>query len=271
MPGLAFALLVWTRHEVLNNYFKITIRVARHIIPRSTENQTSLLQGLPVTCWTLRPCPHVSVLVWKRKIFFANCLPVHSYSANTAAENGTFRKRSPRWEIFETVVFLHSCGRMKMERLHHGMVSHARFKMADGSTTLEEVSLGFFSSLKACLEISLTLLNIQADYVRRGLRLSGDFHSRSRRSVWNVLTEDKDKQELKDFGLDQDVQVLGGITLLPKLALIVFKSCLRIPVDGRKRFHNAILWTEIFLKTDKKKIKKKIAFSSENGYERTGL
>ena len=101
MPGLAFALLVWTRHEVLNNYFKIAIRVARHIIPRSIENQTSLLQGLSVTCWTLRPCPHVSVLVWKRKIFFADCLPVHSYSANTATENGTFRKRSPRWEFLK--------------------------------------------------------------------------------------------------------------------------------------------------------------------------
>ena len=28
--------------------------------------------------------------------------------------------------------------------------------------------------------------------------------------------EDEDKQDLEDFGLDQDVEVLSGITLLPK-------------------------------------------------------
>ena len=46
-----------------------------------------------------------------------------------------------------------------------------------------------------------------------GLTLSDNFHSLSRRPVWNVLTKDEDKQDLEDFGLDQDVQLLGGIIL----------------------------------------------------------
>ena len=84
-----------------------------------------------------------------------------------------------------------------------------------------------------------------------GLTLSGNFHSWSRRPVWNVLTEDEDKQDLEGLGSDQDVQVLGGIILPPKYVVSVFKSCIRIPVDEQKRFENANVWTEIFLKTEK--------------------
>ena len=45
-----------------------------------------------------------------------------------------------------------------------------------------------------------------------GLTLSGYFDSLHRRPVWNVLKEDEDKQDLEDFGLDQDIEVLGGLT-----------------------------------------------------------
>ena len=57
--------------------------------------------------------------------------------------------------------------------------------------------------------------------------------------VWNVLTDDEDKQDLEDFGLDQDVQMLGWITLLPKY-VVVLKLCMRIRVHGRKLFENAV-------------------------------
>ena len=45
-------------------------------------------------------------------------------------------------------------------------------------------------------------------------------------------------KELEDFGLDHDVQVVGGKNLLPKWAVIVFKSCLPIHVNRRKRLEN---------------------------------
>ena len=56
----------------------------------------------------------------------------------------------------------------------------------------------------------------------------------------NVLTEDEDKQHIEDFGLDQDVEVFGGITLRAKYSVGVI-LCMHTPVDGRKRFENAIV------------------------------
>ena len=69
------------------------------------------------------------------------------------------------------------------------------------------------------------------------------------------MSGDKDKQDLEDSGLDQDVQVLGGIILQPKYAFIVFKSYFRTRVEGRKRYKNATVWTEIILKMAKKKLR----------------
>ena len=40
---------------------------------------------------------------------------------------------------------------------------------------------------------------------RGGLILSDHFVSRSRRPVWNVLTGDDNRQNLEDYGLDQDM------------------------------------------------------------------
>ena len=63
---------------------------------------------------------------------------------------------------------------------------------------------------------------------------------------WQRMKE----QDFEDFGLDQVTQVLRGITLLPNWAVSVFKLCLHIPGDEPNRFENAIVWTEIFLKTE---------------------
>ena len=47
------------------------------------------------SCWGLRPCPHESVLIWKRNFFFMDTASVHTNPMKTINENGTFRKRSP--------------------------------------------------------------------------------------------------------------------------------------------------------------------------------
>ena len=75
----------------------------------------------------------------------------------------------------------------------------ATFKMADGRTDFMLLLLRSFSSLTACHGINLALLNVQADYVKRRL---------------NII-KDEDKNHLQDFGLDRNVKVLGGETLLP--------------------------------------------------------
>ena len=55
------------------------------------------------------------------------------------------------------------------------------------------------------------------DFMKRKLNtLLGNFHTWSWRPVWNILKEDEDKQDLEDFGLDQYLQLLGGIILQPK-------------------------------------------------------
>lgn len=52
------------------------------------------------------------------------------------------------------------------------------------------------------------------------------------------MTEDEGKQDVQNIRLDQDVQVLGGDNFAANYVVIVFKSCLRIRMDRRKRFEN---------------------------------
>ena len=49
---------------------------------------------------TVRPCPHVSGNLWKRKFFFTNTACVHTYPAYFQAVSGNFWKRSPEWKFF---------------------------------------------------------------------------------------------------------------------------------------------------------------------------
>ena len=55
------------------------------------------------SCWGLRPCPHESVLIWKRNFFFMDTASVHTNPMKTINENGTFRKRSPEWNFMKTL------------------------------------------------------------------------------------------------------------------------------------------------------------------------
>ena len=48
----------------------------------------------------LRPRPHVSGNLWKRKFFFTNTACVHTYPAYFLSVSGNFWKRSPEWKFF---------------------------------------------------------------------------------------------------------------------------------------------------------------------------
>ena len=48
----------------------------------------------------LRPHPHVSGNLWKRKFFFTNTGCVHTYPAYFPTVSGNFWKRSPEWKFF---------------------------------------------------------------------------------------------------------------------------------------------------------------------------
>ena len=48
----------------------------------------------------LRPRPHVSRNLWKRKFFFTNMACVHTYPAYFPSVSGNFWKRSPEWKFF---------------------------------------------------------------------------------------------------------------------------------------------------------------------------
>ena len=51
--------------------------------------------------FSLRPCQHVSVFIWKRNFFFTDTASVHTYSMKTINEKGIFRKHSPEWNFLK--------------------------------------------------------------------------------------------------------------------------------------------------------------------------
>ena len=57
------------------------------------------------------------------------------------------------------------------KRLRHGMLSNARFKIADVRIHFVSPLHRLFWSLIACLDINSALLNAHADYVRRRLNI----------------------------------------------------------------------------------------------------
>ena len=59
-------------------------------------------------------------------------------------------------------------------------------------------------------------MNVRTDYVSRSLKIIRLLCIPISKASLKRLDGDLDKQDLEDLGLDQDVQVLGGITLLPK-------------------------------------------------------
>ena len=89
----------------------------------------------------LRPCPHVSVFIWKRNFFFTDTTAVHTYAMKTINENGTFRKRFPG-NFLKTLFSRVRVDRRKRNfsktlRTHYQFQSSIRnirnlFKLADG-------------------------------------------------------------------------------------------------------------------------------------------
>ena len=61
-----------------------------------------LSKTIHISAWFafLRPHPHVSGNLWKRKFFFTNTGCVHTYPAYFPAVSGNFWKRSPEWKFF---------------------------------------------------------------------------------------------------------------------------------------------------------------------------
>ena len=126
---------------------------------------------------SLRPCPHVSVLIWKRNFFFTDTVSVHTYPMKTINENGTFLKRSPEWIFLKT---LFPCVRVDRRKRnfsktlssHYQLQSTPRnirnlFKMADRRFPFLSFLLGLISNLVAWFQANLALLILQADYSRR--------------------------------------------------------------------------------------------------------
>ena len=106
------------------------------------------------------PRPHVSVFVRKRKFFFADCLPIHTYPANKVTDRKqNFLKFFPEWKVLETpfsiLGWTDENETSKTPTSWYGMVSCARFKMANGRITSVSLLHGLFSSLIACLEINI--------------------------------------------------------------------------------------------------------------------
>ena len=95
----------------------------------------------------------------------------------TINENGTFRKRSPEWNVLKTLF-----SRVRVDRRKRNFSKTLRtryqfqvtprkirnlFKMADGRFPFLSSILGFISNLIACFQANLASLILQADYSRR--------------------------------------------------------------------------------------------------------
>ena len=139
--------------------------------------------------FSLRPCQHVSVFIWKRNVFFTDTASVHTYSMKTINENGIFRKDSPEWNLLKTLFSRVRVDRRKRNfsktvKTHYQFQSTPRntknlLKMADGRFPFLSFMLRLISNLIACFQANLALLIPQADYSRRRQnRLSGYFRYR---------------------------------------------------------------------------------------------
>ena len=127
----------------------------------------------------------------------------YGFRPHVSEENGTFRKRSPEWnllktlfsrvradrwkrnfsktlsrvELFENAVFACTCGQTKRNfsktlRTHYQFKSTPRnirnlFKMADGRFSFLSFILWLISNLISCFQANLALLILHADYSRR--------------------------------------------------------------------------------------------------------
>ena len=92
--------------------------------------------------FSLRPCQHVSVFIWKRNFFFTDTASVHTYLMKTINEKEIFGKHSPEWNFLKTLFFRVRVDRRKRNfsktlKTHYHFQSTPRniknlLKMADG-------------------------------------------------------------------------------------------------------------------------------------------
>ena len=135
--------------------------------------------------FSLRPCQHVSVFIWKRNFFFTDTASVHTFPMKTINGKGIFRKHSPEWNFLK-MPFCHVRVERRKRNFSKTLKTHYQFqstprniknllKMADGRFPFLSFMLRLISSFQA----NLALLIPQADYSRRRQnRLSGYFRYR---------------------------------------------------------------------------------------------
>ena len=113
----------------------------------------------------------------KRNFFFTDTASVHTYPIKTINENGTFRKRSPEWNVLKTLFSRVHVDKRK-RNFSKTLSTNYQFqstphnirnllKVAEGRFPFLSFIIGLISSLIACFQANLALLILQADYSRR--------------------------------------------------------------------------------------------------------
>ena len=113
----------------------------------------------------------------KRNFFFTDTASVHTYPMKTINENGTFRKRSPEWNVLKT---LFSRVRVDKRKRNFSKTLRTKYqfqstphnirnllKVAEGRFPFLSFIIGLISNLITCFQANLAFLILQADYSRR--------------------------------------------------------------------------------------------------------
>ena len=154
----------------------------------------------------LRPRPHVSGDFCIRKFFYADTPSVHTCPPYKARCIRRSLYTLSRVEISVYTVYPDTCGRSYPYIFVYADVTvsepvffRARFsKMAASRNVLCSMLLGLLSSLIACLELNVAMLNLNFNYLRRRLWcfLTGIFFALQA----HVLKPQVNKQESRGFG-----------------------------------------------------------------------
>ena len=118
--------------------------------------------------FSLRPCRHVSVFIWKRNFFFTDTASVHTYLMKTINEKGIFRKHSTEWNFLKTLFSRVRVDRRK-RNFSRTLKTHYQFqstphniknllKMADGRFPLLSFMLRLIFNPIACFQANLSWL-----------------------------------------------------------------------------------------------------------------
>ena len=127
----------------------------------------------------LRPRPHVSGDFCIHKFFYADTPSVHTCPPYTLGVSGDFCIPSPEWKFLYTL-----CIRIRVDaririflytltsQYQNQSFFRARFsKMAASRNVVCSMLLGLLSSLIACLELNVAMLNLNFNYLRKRLSI----------------------------------------------------------------------------------------------------